>query len=138
MALLDINWNLDKKQLRIFLLLLVVFACVVAAITYNRTASPSLAAAIVGVAVVVAVIGVLVPPLSRVLYVVWMGAAFPIGWTVSHLVMAVVYYLVVTPIGLTMRLLGHDPMQRKFDPQAKTYWREHRSTEEVSRYFRQF
>ena len=67
-----------------------------------------------------------------------MYAVYPIGWTVSHLALAVVYYLVVTPIGLLMRLFGRDPMRRKFDPSATTYWQPHESPDEPERYFRQF
>lgn len=138
MALLDINWNPDKKQLRIFVLLLAVFSCVFAGIHYLRTYSHNGAMIIVGVGFAVAITGAIVPPLARVVYVIWMALAFPIGWTISHTVMALVYYLIFTPIALVMRLAGRDALRRKLDPNLKTYWQEHRQPENVSRYFRQF
>jgi hypothetical protein len=67
-----------------------------------------------------------------------MLAALPIGWTISHLVLGAVYYLVLTPIGLVMRLLGRDPMQRRFDRSAKSYWIERTPRTDPSRHFRQF
>ena len=79
-----------------------------------------------------------VPPLRRPLYLGWMYVAFPIGWVISHVVLAIVYYLVFTGTGLVMRLLGRDPLQRRFEPDAQTYWVEHRPGEDLARYFRQF
>jgi hypothetical protein len=32
-----------------------------------------------------------------------------------------VFYLVVTPIGVVMRLMGHDPMRRKFEQTGESY-----------------
>lgn len=78
------------------------------------------------------------PRFGRRLYVGWMLAALPIGWTLSHLLLALVYYLVVTPIGLVMKLVGYDPMKRAFDRTSETYWVERRPETEASRYFRQF
>jgi hypothetical protein len=61
------------------------------------------------------------------LYVGWMLAAVPIGWTISHIVLGAVYYLVLTPIGLIMRLVGRDPTHIRREPQ-----------QDPSRPFRQF
>ena len=56
------------------------------------------------------------------MYVGWMDASWPMGWVFSHVLLGVTYYLVITPIGLILRLLGKDPMRRRFDREAKTYW----------------
>ncbi len=78
------------------------------------------------------------PRICRKLYIGWISAAQPIGWTISHLVLAVVFYLVITPLGLAMRCLGRDPMQRKLDRQAATYWQPRKPVADVKRYYRQF
>jgi len=75
---------------------------------------------------------------GRRLYFGWMYAALPVGWTISHLVLGLVYYLVLTPIGLAMRLAGTDPMKRKLDPKAESYWIERKPNPDPSRAFRQF
>jgi hypothetical protein len=67
-----------------------------------------------------------------------MAAVFPIGWVVSHTVFAAVYFLVITPIGLALRAAGHDPMERKWNPQSATYWKPREEPPAPSRYFRQF
>ena len=50
----------------------------------------------------------------------------------------VIYYIVLTPIGLFLRLTGYDPMQRRFDRAAKTYWTPREQEEKTKRYFQQF
>ena len=138
MALVDINWKPSKKELRVFGLLLILFGAVIAAIVnfkYNRET----AALVVLIATTaVGLIGVCVPTLIRPVYLIWMALAFPIGWTISHLMMGVVFYLVVTPIGLIMRLCGRDPMRRRWDRECQSYWVRRSSSDDVKRYFRQF
>ena len=42
---------------------------------------------------------------------------------VAHpIVLAVIYFAVVTPTGLVMRALGKDPLRLRFDPDATSYW----------------
>lgn len=138
MALLDINWNPSRKELRVFSLLLIVFGAIVAAVFYRRLESHTPGVAALLVASAIGAIGLAAPTLIRPLYVVWMALAFPIGWTVSHLIMLAIYYMVLTPIGLAMRLCGRDPMQRRFDRGAQTYWLPRTSRNELKSYFRQF
>jgi hypothetical protein len=74
----------------------------------------------------------------RPLYVVWMALAMPIGWAVSHLILLAVFYLVITPIGLVMRACGYDPLERRFDRTAKTYWHDLEQNPTFDQYFKQF
>jgi hypothetical protein len=85
----------------------------------------------------VAAIYWLIPALRRPLYLSWMYAALPIGWTVSHLLLGIIYYIVITPIGVLMKLLGYDPLHRRFDRQARSYWIRRDQTIDPRRYFRQ-
>lgn len=74
---------------------------------------------------------------GRRIYRLWMFAALPMGWTVSHILLGSVYFGVLTPVGLAMRILGKDPMQRKFDRAAATYWSARPQDTDPGRYFRQ-
>jgi hypothetical protein len=75
---------------------------------------------------------------GRAIYRGWMFAALPIGWTFSHVILGIVYFGVLTPIGLLLRAMGKDPMNRRPDPSAQTYWIPHRQERDLKRYFRQF
>ncbi|MDP6057691.1 MAG: SxtJ family membrane protein, partial [Pirellulaceae bacterium] len=78
------------------------------------------------------------PAAGKHVFVIWMLAAVPIGWSISHAVLALAYYLAVTPIGLAMRLFGYDPMKRRFDAAASSYWDSREPEADRSRYLRQF
>lgn len=41
---------------------------------------------------------------------------------INPILMGLVFFLTILPTGLIMRLFGKDPMQRKLDPQADSYW----------------
>jgi hypothetical protein len=41
---------------------------------------------------------------------------------VSPVVLGIMFFLVVTPIGLLMRAFGKDPLRLRFDKSASSYW----------------
>ncbi len=75
-----------------------------------------------GVGVVLVVLGALAPPSLRIPYRVWMAVAFAMGFVMTRVLLTVVFFAIVTPIGWAMRLVGHDAMRRRRDPDAGTYW----------------
>jgi hypothetical protein len=68
-----------------------------------------------------AVLGVIEPSIIRPLYLTLLLLSYPIGWCVSHVLLAVFYFVVVTPVGIVVRLF-RDPMERRFEPQQRSYW----------------
>ena len=53
----------------------------------------------------------------------WLFLGFLIGMVVSPIVLAILFYLVITPIGFVMRAVGKDPLQLRAHPERNTYWR---------------
>ncbi len=138
MAMIEIDRDPSQSALRWFGLLMLLFFCLVGGIVYLKTETLTVSAWLGGLGVVLCALYYVVPGLRRPLYLGWMYAALPIGWVVSHLLLAAVYYLVLTPIGLLMRLFGWDPMARRLDPGATSYWVAHEAAADRTRYFRQF
>jgi len=137
MALLDVNWNPSRRELRQFALLWIGFFGLIGA--YSLWGHDSLRAATAFWAVAAAgLVGYLRPGVFRPVYLLWMALALPIGWTISHLLLLIVYYLILTPIGLLMRLVGYDPMERRLDRSAKSYWTAHDPEADAARYFKQY
>jgi hypothetical protein len=138
MAMIDINWNPDKRELRQFAGMWLVFFGAIGGYLFSKSGMAGWGPVVGAVAALVGLPGLLLPQIMKPIYVVWMTAAFPIGWTISHLLLGVIFYSIVTPIGLTLRLFGYDPMHRKFEPEAATYWSERPEDTDTSRYFRMY
>ncbi|MBW2313560.1 MAG: hypothetical protein JRH10_05150, partial [Deltaproteobacteria bacterium] len=47
-------------------------------------------------------------------------------------------FLIIGPIGVVMRLAGHDPLNRKLEPDAASYWTPAEPMPPRERYFKQF
>ena len=71
-------------------------------------------------------LGFVFPRALRPLNVAWFRFGLLLHKVVSPLVMGLVFYVTVTPIGLIMRLLGKRPLRLRFDPAAESYWIERR------------
>ena len=138
MSLITINKDPPKKDLNTFGLLLPAFTLILAALFYWRTGGDRAPRYILAVGLTLAALYWLIPSLNRYIYLGFTYAAFPIGYVVSHVILAATYYLVITPIGLVMRLLGRDPMHRSFDRTAPTYWLPRAQSQNSATYFRQF
>lgn len=99
---------------------------------------PAVGLALGALAAAVGVLGLIRPRAVRPIFVGWMVLAFPIGWTVSNLLMGIIYFGLFLPFGLVFRLIGRDALALKPPAGATTYWKPRRPTADVRRYFRQF
>lgn len=63
---------------------------------------------------------------------------WPIGFVVSHLALALIYFLIFTPVALVFRLMGRDALNRKLDRHAASYWEAYNPNRGAARYLRQF
>ena len=136
--MIELDLNPDRKNLRIFAGLQILFFAFIAWSIARKSGWSTLPTMMVAVSAIVGVIGILAPAAIRPIYVVWMLAVYPIGWIVSHVLVGAVYFMVVSPIGLLMRALGRDPLDRDFDASAATYWATRETPTNSQRYFRQF
>lgn len=60
-------------------------------------------------------------PLGDLAQLGWLYRAFPIGWTLSHPALAATYFLVLTPIARSLRVVRGNPLQRRPDRAAPSY-----------------
>jgi hypothetical protein len=70
-------------------------------------------------------------------YWAWMSVAFVMGNIVSRIVLVLVYFGVVTPMGLIMRIVGRDRLGLRSRSES-SYWHDLETDKDPSRYERQF
>jgi hypothetical protein len=68
-------------------------------------------------------LGILSPKSLRWPYALWMAFAFILGQIVTTIILTLLFFVVVTPMGLLMRLLGKDLLQKRWKQvEASSYW----------------
>jgi hypothetical protein len=138
MSIVRINRNPTAAHLNQFGFIWLGFVAFFGAIAWFKFSAPTAAAGLWIASVTVPVIGWLFPPFMRLVFVGMSYAAWPIGFVVSHVVLAFVYFLVLTPIGLLMRAFKYDPMT-KADPTGKdSRWVPRTADRQPNSYFQQF
>lgn len=138
MALIDINKNPTARELKIFGLLFALFSAVVGGLVWWQSGSRVAGLIVWASAGLILLVFLLVAPARRLIYLAWSYALYPVGYVITLALMGAVFYLVITPTGLLMRLFGRDPLSRKFRPEASTYWIRRREDDSLDRYFRQY
>jgi hypothetical protein len=63
----------------------------------------------------------LIPQIARPFYIAWYFLACCIGIVVANLSLALLYYLIVTPTGLALRLAGRSPIRKRPDRTSRSY-----------------
>lgn len=66
--------------------------------------------------------GFIAQRILRPLYIGWMKFAFVLGWVNTRVLLGLFFYLILTPIGLILRLTGKDLLGLKIDRNASSYW----------------
>ena len=85
------------------------------------------------------VLGLLLPRVLMPLQKVWMGFAVIMGWFMTRLILGILFYLILTPLSLSMRLFGKRFLDKKPDPSLDSYWhRRENNAGGKERYERQF
>ena len=66
--------------------------------------------------------GIAIPSVLRPVYVLWMKFAFLLAWINTRLILGIFFYCVLTPLGLLLRIMGKDLLEKRIDRNAKSYW----------------
>jgi hypothetical protein len=139
MSLIEINWYPKRKELRHFAIIALIALLLIACLLYVLKGIPiRWASIIVTLGFGIFLSSFISLKLTRIIYLGLILVTFPIGWAISMTLLTAFYFLLLTPLGLVFRLLGRDPLSRKFEPDAKSYWLDRRQTDNLDRYFHQY
>ena len=83
-------------------------------------------------------LGTLLPRVLLPLFITISIVGWPIGVIVSMVILTAIFYLLLTPLAVIFRLAGRDSLNRKLEPDAKTYWHEINKRPGAGKYFQQF
>lgn len=121
------NIVVDKKMLRHFGLLFAAILVALFALLLPWLLGRPVPRWPFYIAVPVAALALAWPLGLKPLYHVWMKFGAVMGFINTHIILGVLFFLIVTPMALVMRLLGKDPMARRFENNLASYRRVHPS-----------
>ncbi len=145
--MIEINLRPDAKTLRHFGLIAIIGFGAVAAFAHYEilifamglgVARPWVVNSFGGLALYSGLFALIYPKANLPVYVGLTVVTYPIGFVLSYVILGALFFGLITPTGLVMRLLRRDPLERTFDPNASTYWKDCRPPRDKSSYFRQF
>ncbi len=84
------------------------------------------------------IVGLIKPNAIRLPFIVASLVAFPIGWLMSQILLAVMFYGVITPVGFFWRIRGRDTLQLRSQPKQPTFWMKRGSQPTPDRYLKPF
>ena len=132
----------EIKQLRIVAGALLALVTLITAIRYSLRGYPEgtpVGLILIAIAAVVFVVALVSPKPLGPAFRCWMVFARAVGWFNARLLLSVLFYVVFTPIGLIMRLIGRDALKRDFDCDSVSLWIPREESEDgLERYTRQF
>lgn len=128
--------KIDKKTLRNFGLLFVAVLSAMSGVSYWKGSSnwPWF----IGGGGLFFILGVFFPFLLKPFYKLWMTFAFLLGWVMTRIIVTLAFFLIFTPVGFVLRILGKDLLNEKIDKNVSTYWQRHEPISDKSRYLKQY
>jgi hypothetical protein len=139
MALVSLNLKPDKKQLQDFgKISLVMLAALgmLLNLLYGLPLIGVTAFCLSGLAMYIS--SRISTDIIKPIYVVFVVVTFPIGWVISHLLMGIFYFGIITPVALFFKIIKRDPLCRKADKDAGSYWIKCKNNRSTKDYFNQF
>jgi|TARA_B100000959_G_scaffold190615_1_gene199301 hypothetical protein len=74
------------------------------------------------IAVIFLILGLLNSKLLTPLNKLWFKFGLFLGSIISPIIMGIIFFLVIAPTGLVMKLMGKDLLDKKYDNKKKSYW----------------
>ncbi len=145
--LIDINLEPDDKTLRQFGIIALVGFGFVAAIAWFELLIFSfglgewrgvVAGTFAALAAASALFSLLYPRANLPIYLGLTVLTYPIGFVLSYLIMGTLFFGLIAPMAILFKLIGRDPMKRRYQPEAESYWSDARPARSAESYFKQF
>lgn len=114
------NISNSRADLKKFGVTVGAFLIVISTLLFFYSSSSYLYCMIIGISLVV--LGFLFPWVLKPLQKVWMTLSLMLGWISTRIILSILFYIILTPIGLASRLIRKDFLNLKIDKSQQTYW----------------
>ena len=114
------NIKSEKSDLRKFGITFGVILLVIAG--FSLLKEKELFQIFLTVGTILFVLGILVPAVLKPIYWIWMIFATILGWIMTRVILSLLFYIIITPIGLILRFFGKQFLELSWDKSKESYW----------------
>ena len=127
----------DKKDLRSFGVMIgIIFLLIAGFLFYKEKESFQIFLYVAGAFIG---FGLIIPIILKPIYIVWMTFAVVLGWFMTRFILSLLFYVIITPIGVVLRIFGKDFLEIKKQSVQGSYWNQRDSNlEKNQNYEKQF
>jgi len=112
----------SSKEIRKFGLVIAIALGVIGSFVYVKFGNFNVVGWLWGIGLLFLILGFILPSVLRPVYRIWMLLAYFIGGIVSRVILTVLFYVVLTPTALVLRLFGKDVLDQRFEKDRESYW----------------
>lgn len=116
--------QIKEKDLKQFGVVLGIILVVIAGLQMLRGHHPALPKYFISIAVIAEICACIKPGLLKPIFIIFTKVGKVIGWVNTRVLLMLVFYLIMTPIGMILRLCGKDLLQQKMGKDEGSYWQE--------------
>lgn len=114
------NIDNSKTALRKFGITMGIVLLLIASYLYVINYGSFTIFAVIGLSFILT--GMLVPQVLKYLNIAWMSIAIVLGHFISGIILVIIFYLLLTPIGLLIKLTKKDLLNLYYKKSEKSYW----------------
>ncbi|NHZ86179.1 MAG: sxtJ [Planctomycetia bacterium] len=114
------NINTDKKEIRKFGFLVGGVLVAISIFLLWKGLSYFQLVLVIGVSLIL--LGFFIPKNLKPLYIIWMTLATILGWIMTRVILTILFYLIVTPIGLVARMFGAKFLNLSWHNNVNSHW----------------
>jgi len=132
-----VKWQPDARELRRFAIAMLIGFAVLGALSAWKAKGVHTGPIVLWTIGVTLAVASFVPKLGRIAYLAVYLPTSIIGYVVSNVMLTLMFFLVITPLGIIMKLMGKDVLQQR-RPNRTTQWTPVKETKNQDSYYRQF
>jgi hypothetical protein len=132
-----VKWQPDAAELRRFAIAMLIGFFVLGLLSVWRTRGIHTGSIVLWSIGAVLALAAFVPKLGRIAYLAVYLPTSIIGYVVSNVMLTLMFFLVITPLGIILKLMGKDVLQQRRQ-ERKTQWTPIKETKNEDSYYRQF
>ena len=114
------NIKSEKSDLRKFGLTVGIVLMIIAGLLFWKEKESS--QIFFGVGAIILLTTITIPVILKPVYSIWMVFGIIIGWIMTRIILSLLFYIILTPIGLVLRLFGKQVLELRWNKSEQSYW----------------